>query len=160
MKKTQETMKFASAGPGTAGGIDCQLFSCRNRGEGRLTCPIAAADRRCRTSIAGRVDYICTLPRLGLAPGRRQDRQSHRRADQGSRAHVPNVKSSARAGSHKRSEASTWFSFMRREARRSRSSSGCADAIVAAMEDPERCRSRCSIPAPSSSRRIGARLNI
>ena len=85
VKKNQATLKVASAGAGSTGMIDCQLLNAAI-GVNVTHVPYRGGGPAMQDIIGGRVDYICTLDRLGGAAGRGQDRQGDRRADQGARA--------------------------------------------------------------------------
>ena len=135
VKKNQETMKVASAGAGSTGHIDCQLFNAAI-GVKVTHVPYRGGGPAMQDIVGGRVDYICTLTGsvVPLVEGKTVKAIAVLTKERAPM--LPNVKSSWEQG-FTDLEASTWFSFMAPRGTPPEIVAKLHDATVKAMEDPE-----------------------
>ena len=133
VKKNQTTVKLGSAGVGSTGGIDCQLFN-HLIGVNIQEIPYRGSGPAMQDLIGGHFDYFCTIS--GTAAGPLQSNLvkgiavfRHERLPS-----VPNVATSFEQGVD--FEGSTWFGFLVPKATPPAIVKKLHDASVAAMETP------------------------
>src|SRR5437879_7074693 len=133
VKKNQSTVKLGSAGVGSTGGIDCQLFN-HLIGVKIQEIPYRGSGPAMQDLIGGHFDYFCTIS--GTAAGPLQSNSvkgiavfRHERLPS-----VPNVATSFEQGVD--FEGSTWFGFLVPKATPPAIVKKLHDASVAAMETP------------------------
>jgi tripartite-type tricarboxylate transporter receptor subunit TctC len=133
VKKNQATVKLGSAGVGSTGGIDCQLFN-RLIGVTIQEIPYRGSGPAMQDLIGGHFDYFCTIS--GTAAGPLQNRLVKGIAVLGRERlpSVPNVATSFEQGFE--FEGSTWFGFLAPKATPPTIIKKLHDASVAAMETP------------------------
>jgi len=133
VKKNQTAVKLGSAGVGSTGGIDCQLFN-HLIGVNIQEIPYRGSGPAMQDLIGGHFDYFCTISGTaagplqsnlvkGIAVFRRERLPS-----------VPNVATSFEQGVD--FEGSTWFGFLVPKATPPAIVKKLHDASVAAMETP------------------------
>jgi tripartite-type tricarboxylate transporter receptor subunit TctC len=135
VKKNQATLKVASAGAGSTGHIDCQLFNTAI-GVKVTHVPYRGGGPAMQDIIGGRVDYICTLTGSAVPLIEGKTVKAIAVLTKERAPMLPAVKSSWEQG-FKDLEASTWFGFMVPKGTPEPVIKRLHDATVTAMEDKE-----------------------
>jgi len=133
VKANQATARLGSAGVGSTGGIDCQLFN-QLIGVKIQEIPYRGSGPAMQDLIAGHFDYFCTISGTASAPLQNNLVKGiavfrHERLPS-----VPNVATSFEQGID--FEGSTWFGFLAPKATPAAIVKKLHDASVAAMETP------------------------
>lgn len=131
LKQNQSTVKLGSAGVGSTGGIDCELFN-RLIGVSIQEIPYRGSGPAMQDLIGGHFDYFCTISGSAAAPLQSNLVKGiavfrHERLPS-----VPNVATSFEQGVD--FEGSTWFGFLVPKATPPAIIKKLHDASVAAME--------------------------
>lgn len=133
VKKNKDTVKLGSAGVGSTGGIDCELFN-RLIGVNIQEIPYRGSGPAMQDLIGGHFDYFCTISGSAAAPLQNNLVKGiavfrHERLPS-----VPNVATSFEQNID--FEGSTWFGFLVPKATPPAIIRKLHDASVAAMETP------------------------
>jgi len=133
LKKNQTTVKLGSAGVGSTGGIDCELFN-QLIGVKIQEIPYRGSGPAMQDLIGGHFDYFCTISGTATAPLRNNLVKGIAVFRRERLPSVPNVATSFEQGID--FEGSTWFGFLAPKATPPAIVKKLRDASVAAMETP------------------------
>jgi len=133
LKKNQTTVKLGSAGVGSTGGIDCELFN-QLIGVKIQEIPYRGSGPAMQDLIGGHFDYFCTISGTATAPLRNNLVKGIAVFRRERLPSVPNVATSFEQGID--FEGSTWFGFLAPKATPPAIVKKLHDASVAAMETP------------------------
>jgi tripartite-type tricarboxylate transporter receptor subunit TctC len=133
LKKNQATIKLGSAGVGSTGGIDCELFN-QLIGVKIQEIPYRGSGPAMQDLIGGHFDYFCTISGSATAPLRNNLVKGIAVFRRERLPSVPNVATSFEQGID--FEGSTWFGFLAPKATPPAIVKKLHDASVAAMETP------------------------
>jgi len=133
LKKNQTTVKLGSAGVGSTGGIDCELFN-QLIGVKIQEIPYRGSGPAMQDLIGGHFDYFCTISGTATAPLRNNLVKGIAVFRRERLPSVPNVATSFEQGID--FEGSTWFGFLAPKATPAAIVKKLHDASVAAMETP------------------------
>jgi tripartite-type tricarboxylate transporter receptor subunit TctC len=133
LKKNQDTVKLGSAGVGSTGGIDCELFN-QIIGVKIQEIPYRGSGPAMQDLIGGHFDYFCTISGSATAPLRNNLVKGIAVFRRERLPSVPNVATSFEQGID--FEGSTWFGFLAPKATPPAIIKKLHDASVAAMETP------------------------
>jgi tripartite-type tricarboxylate transporter receptor subunit TctC len=133
VKRNYSTIKLGSAGVGSTGGIDCEIFN-RMIGVSIQEIPYRGSGPAMQDLIGRQFDYFCTISGTAAAPLQNGLVKGiavfrHERLPS-----VPNVPTSFEQGTD--FDASTWFAFFAPKATPTTIIKKLHDASVAAMETP------------------------
>ena len=133
LKKNQTTVKLGSAGVGSTGGIDCELFN-QLIGVKIQEIPYRGSGPAMQDLIGGHFDYFCTISGTATAPLRNNLVKGIAVFRRERLPSVPNVATSFEQGID--FEGSTWFGFLAPKATPAAIVKKLHDASVTAMETP------------------------
>jgi tripartite-type tricarboxylate transporter receptor subunit TctC len=133
LKTTQATVKLGSAGVGSTGGIDCELFN-QLIGVKIQEIPYRGSGPAMQDLIGGHFDYFCTISGTAAAPLKNNLVKGIAVFRRERLPSVPNVATSFEQGIA--FEGSTWFGFFAPKATPPAIVKKLHDASVAAMETP------------------------
>jgi tripartite-type tricarboxylate transporter receptor subunit TctC len=133
LKQNQATVKLGSAGVGSTGGIDCELFN-QIIGVKIQEIPYRGSGPAMQDLIGGHFDYFCTISGTATAPLRNNLIKGIAVFRRERLPSAPNVPTSFEQGID--FEGSTWFGFLAPKATPPAIVKKLHDASVAAMETP------------------------
>ena len=133
LKQNQSTVKLGSAGVGSTGGIDCELFN-RLIGVSIREIPYRGSGPAMQDLIGGHFDYFCTISGSAAAPLKNNLVKGIAVFRRERLPSAPNVATSFEQGVD--FEGSTWFGFLAPKATPPTIIKKLHDASVAAMETP------------------------
>jgi tripartite-type tricarboxylate transporter receptor subunit TctC len=133
LKQNQATVKLGSAGVGSTGGIDCELFN-QLIGVKIQEIPYRGSGPAMQDLIGGHFDYFCTISGTAAAPLKNNLVKGIAVFSRERLPSVPNVSTSFEQGTD--FEGSTWFGFLAPKATPAAIIKKLRDASVSAMETP------------------------
>ena len=133
VKKNQSTVKLGSAGVGSTGGIDCELFN-NLIGVKIGEIPYRGSGPAMQDLIGGQFDYFCTISGTAASPLQNNLVKGIAVFSHARMPSVPNVPTTFEQGVN--FEGSTWFGFLAPKATPAAIIKKLHDASVAAMETP------------------------